>query len=334
MLLNKFEMDIRCTFLKGYFLVAVNLLLLVGYSYGQQLPQFTQYTFNGLHVNPGYAGFGHKGYIQTTYRSQWSKVPGAPVTYTFTGDFALMNNHMGIGLVLFSDELGPLKTSVGLLAYNYRIKVSYDGFIGLGLSGGFTNYKQDIVKLQPLHPEDPQLPDGEPLIAPSLNSGLFYFDNQYFIGLSVYNLVGHERIQNSSEGLDLHNYHYYLITEGRFPVSKDVTFKPSILVKYYKNAPLNFDLSFLWRFYNKVSLGASYRSSLSYGEVRDSKGDINRSALAIIFEVFTAGNIRFGYAYDFNLGGNTSLRTGSHELSLGYYLFERKEVKWKSPRDI
>ncbi|WP_245588241.1 type IX secretion system membrane protein PorP/SprF, partial [Algoriphagus terrigena] len=35
-------------------LVAV---LATGGTFGQQLPQFSQYIFNGLHVNPGYAGY-------------------------------------------------------------------------------------------------------------------------------------------------------------------------------------------------------------------------------------------------------------------------------------
>ncbi|WP_338226263.1 type IX secretion system membrane protein PorP/SprF, partial [Algoriphagus confluentis] len=50
-------------------IIAMTLLLGIwswGSSFGQQLPQFSQYIFNGLHVNPGYAGYKGEPYIQTT----------------------------------------------------------------------------------------------------------------------------------------------------------------------------------------------------------------------------------------------------------------------------
>ncbi|SIO26259.1 type IX secretion system membrane protein PorP/SprF, partial [Algoriphagus halophilus] len=49
-----------------------------GEVFSQQLPQFSQYIFNGLHINPGYAGYKGEPYIQSTYRSQWVNFPGAP----------------------------------------------------------------------------------------------------------------------------------------------------------------------------------------------------------------------------------------------------------------
>ncbi|MGY6520782.1 MAG: type IX secretion system membrane protein PorP/SprF, partial [Mongoliitalea sp.] len=49
-------------------------------SWSQQLPQFSQYIFNGLHINPAYAGYKNQGYIQSTFRNQWVNFPGAPRT--------------------------------------------------------------------------------------------------------------------------------------------------------------------------------------------------------------------------------------------------------------
>ncbi|MBN3584785.1 type IX secretion system membrane protein PorP/SprF, partial [Algoriphagus aestuarii] len=48
----------------------------IGRVNSQQLPQFSQYIFNGLHINPGYAGYKGEPYIQSTYRSQWVNFPG------------------------------------------------------------------------------------------------------------------------------------------------------------------------------------------------------------------------------------------------------------------
>jgi hypothetical protein len=63
----------------------------------QQLPQFSQYIFNGLHINPAYAGYKGDGYIQTTYRSQWVNFPGAPQTLSFTADISANEGSMGLG---------------------------------------------------------------------------------------------------------------------------------------------------------------------------------------------------------------------------------------------
>ncbi|SIO26378.1 type IX secretion system membrane protein PorP/SprF, partial [Algoriphagus halophilus] len=58
--------------------MSVLLFSVSGITKGQQLPQFSQYIFNGLHINPGYAGYKGEPYIQSTYRSQWVNFPGAP----------------------------------------------------------------------------------------------------------------------------------------------------------------------------------------------------------------------------------------------------------------
>ncbi len=110
------------------FLVA---MLATGGTFGQQLPQFSQYIFNGLHINPGYAGYKGEPYIQSTYRSQWMDFPGAPETFTVTADLSANEGTMGFGVSLMSDNLGPARTTSGLLTYAYRIQVGRESFLGM-----------------------------------------------------------------------------------------------------------------------------------------------------------------------------------------------------------
>ncbi|WP_439647573.1 type IX secretion system membrane protein PorP/SprF, partial [Belliella alkalica] len=63
-------------------------VMAIGGVKSQQLPQFSQYIFNGLHINPGYAGYKGQPYIQSTYRDQWIGFPGAPKTFTVTADLS------------------------------------------------------------------------------------------------------------------------------------------------------------------------------------------------------------------------------------------------------
>eukprot|EP01132_Coremiostelium_polycephalum_P019313 gene19313-22974_t len=52
----------------------------------QQDSQFSQYIFNGIHINPAYAGYKEDLYIQSFYRSQWAGVKGAPKSFSIAAD--------------------------------------------------------------------------------------------------------------------------------------------------------------------------------------------------------------------------------------------------------
>ena len=64
-----------------YFKIVLLLLpVLIVKSYAQQIPVMSQYMFNGLVINPAYAG--SKDYMSTTLmvRKQWAGYEGSPVT--------------------------------------------------------------------------------------------------------------------------------------------------------------------------------------------------------------------------------------------------------------
>ena len=113
-------------------ILSLMVFMATGGAFGQQLPQFSQYIFNGLHVNPGYAGYKGEPYIQSTYRSQWVGFPGAPETFTVTADLSANEGTMGFGVSLLSDQLGPARTTTGMLTYAYRIQTGRKSFLGMG----------------------------------------------------------------------------------------------------------------------------------------------------------------------------------------------------------
>ncbi len=143
-------------------------------AFGQQLPQFTQYIFNGLHVNPGYAGYKGEPYFQSTYRSQWISFPGAPQTFTVTVDLSANEGTMGFGISLLNDKQGPARTTTGMLTYAYRIQVGQKSFLGLGATFGASEYMIDRDQLDPNDQDDPEIMGGMVnSFTPNLNTGLF-----------------------------------------------------------------------------------------------------------------------------------------------------------------
>src|SRR5476651_539447 len=58
----------------------------------QQRPQYTQYVFNPILVNPAVSGIENYTDVKAGYRSQWTGLQGAPVTSYFTINAPLGSN--------------------------------------------------------------------------------------------------------------------------------------------------------------------------------------------------------------------------------------------------
>lgn len=322
------------TTLKIFGLSIALTLLAASISFGQQLPQFSQYIFNGLHINPAYAGYKNEGYVQSTYRSQWVGFDGAPTTFTVTADLSANEGLMGFGASVMSDKIGPTSTTTGLLTYAYRIQTGRESFFSLGASAGVSQYVIDGDMLKPLHQNDGNLPIGvQNMMTPNMNLGMFFHNNKFYAGLSAYNLIGKAALEKEDVALAFHDVHFYLTAGVMIPVTDNIQFKPSFLVKEVKGAPTNYDINGMLLFMDRLWLGASYRSNVNiWNENLEPTNTLsNRNAVAFITEFFATPNLRIGYAYDQNLNVLQDMRTNSHEISIGYYLSARK-VNMKNPR--
>ncbi|MGY6742363.1 MAG: PorP/SprF family type IX secretion system membrane protein [Cecembia sp.] len=305
----------------------IGVCLLVHPLEAQQLPQFSQYLFNTLHVNPAYAGYKVDGYIHSTFRDQWSGFPGAPRTMTLMADFSANEGTMGFGASILNDRIGATDFTSAMLTYAYRVLVGYESFLSLGLSAGFSQYSIDPSRLNPFDDGDLLIPDSRVnLMAPNINAGLFFHNEVFFAGLSAYNLAGRNLLRREDLSLGFHDFQYFLITGFIAPLTYEIDIKPSILVKYVNGAPVNYDLNAMFLFKETLWLGASFRSN--WGEWSGSLQDdlTKRNAIALIMELFVSDSFRVGYSYDHNINVLENLRNGSHEISLGYYLFQKKKV--------
>jgi type IX secretion system PorP/SprF family membrane protein len=308
-------------------LVFLLTMMVSGATFGQQLPQFSQYIFNGLHINPAYAGYKGEPYIQSTYRSQWVNFPGAPETFTVTADLSANEGTMGFGLSLMSDNLGPAKTTGGLLTYAYRIKTGARSFLGLGVSAGFSQYSLDGSMLDPNDFPDSQIPEGRiNLLTPNLNTGLFFHNDKFYAGFSVYNMIGKKALEKEDVALAYHDFHYYLTMGYLFDLSDNVKFKPSFLIKEVKGAPTSYDINAMFLFMERLWVGGSYRSNMKIWNDNLLEGLNNRNAVAAILEIFPTERLRLGYAYDHNLNVLNAYSNNSHELSVGFYMTPRRAV--------
>jgi type IX secretion system PorP/SprF family membrane protein len=202
----------------------------------------------------------------------------------------------------------------------------------LGVTFGASEYMIDQDLLDPNDPNDPEITEGMVnTFTPNLNTGLFFHNQKFFAGLSLYNMVGKKALEREDIALAYHDFHYYLTAGAFFGISDRVGFKPSFLVKQVKGAPTNYDINAMFLFFDRLWMGASYRSNMKVWTDVD-RGLTNRNAIAAVIELFATDRLRLGYAYDLSLNVLQDYRHNSHELSLGYYMLPRiarmKNQRW------
>ena len=89
----------------------------------QQDPQYTQYMYNTINVNPAYAGSRDATSIFGIYRAQWVGLDGAPVTSTASIN-APVGKKVGMGLSFVNDKIGPMDENAISVDVSYTVDIS------------------------------------------------------------------------------------------------------------------------------------------------------------------------------------------------------------------
>ena len=118
-------------------LVKINLVVLfllgIGTAFAQQLPQFTQYMYNTVAINPAYAGSKETLTLVGLHRSQWVGLEGGPTTQTFSLHSPLRNDKVGLGISFINDQLGYENFAYIYADFSYTIQVGAETELALGL---------------------------------------------------------------------------------------------------------------------------------------------------------------------------------------------------------
>ncbi|QEE50672.1 type IX secretion system membrane protein PorP/SprF [Flavobacterium alkalisoli] len=292
------------------------ILFIVSQAYSQQDPQYTQYMYNTLSVNPAYAGsLGHFT-LTGIYRSQWVGIDGAPVTQTLSMDSPVGKN-VGLGLSFLNESIGPSEEQWLNANFSYTIKTSETMNLSFGVNAGGRILNIDWSKGTMQNGDDFQYQDNiVNRFLPTIGAGVYYDGERSYVGLSVPNFLVDERYDGTKEGLADERMHFYLIGGLVFDLSANTKFKPAFLLKYVSGAPVVADLSANFMFYDKFRIGASYRT-----------GD---SVSGLVGFQLTQ-SILIGYAYDYTTTELQQFTSGSHEIMLRFEL-KSKEEGLKSPR--
>jgi type IX secretion system PorP/SprF family membrane protein len=289
----------------------------------QQEIMLSQYMFNQMVVNPAYAGSKPYASADALYRRQWVNFPGSPRTETFSIHSPIGLTNMGLGLGVAHDEIGVENNTDINISYSYHLKLNQRLKLGLGVRGGLTFYSANLDKLIYWDQNDQVFPqETQTNTIPSAGAGAFLYNRLWYVGVSIPNLLSTDpnrplTINTDDIKLIQHKVrHYYLSAGYVFEINQDVVLKPSTLVKYTWNVPVEVDINVNALLMERLWLGASYRT-----------GD----AFVGLIGVNITKQLRLMYAYDFTMTDIKNYSDGTHEITLGYD-FGYDILKMKTPR--
>jgi type IX secretion system PorP/SprF family membrane protein len=315
-----------------------NIFFLIAFLIGgcavhaQQDHQYTQFMYNKLMINPGYAGARGVPSISGIYRSQWVGFEGAPTSQVISFSGPFLSKRVGIGVNISNRKLGLSRDLIGQLAYSYDLLAQDNNLIRIGLSGGVRNFAIDLTKANPVVDVtiDPSLQNRKiSNLNFNVGAGVYAsFNDALYIGLSVPTfLTNTYGINNTNPVIAREVRHVYGMIGAAWPLSQDVVLMPALLTKYVKNAPFDADLNLSLGIKERVTTGVSYRLG----------GDGTGESVDLLLMVNVTPQLGIGAAYDFTLSQIKDHSAGSFEVSAFYDIKKREttskgKVNMSNPR--
>ena len=300
--------------------------------FGQQDPQFTQFMYDRLSVNPGSAG--SKDAICATLfgRQQWSGFSGQPNTGLLNISGPIESIKSGVGVSVYYDEIGPQTSTSARLSYAYHLKLGGATKLGLGVSLGVIssglNHKWKAYDYTATGVGDMGTGIGDPSINQTNKSatafdasfGAYLYNPKYYAGVSVVHL-------NEGDLSDMNikvARHIYVMAGYNFELTPQLVLTPHVLAKT-DLASTQLDVNATVMYANTFWFGVTYRLE-----------DAVAPMAGYNYE-FPGGNsaLRIGYSYDFTTSELNKYSSGSHELMLSYCLKIAKPLPkrvYKNPR--
>ncbi|TDW52014.1 type IX secretion system PorP/SprF family membrane protein [Flavobacterium sp. 270] len=283
----------------------------------QQDPQYTQYMYNTMAVNPAYAG--STGNLEATllHRSQWVGISGAPQTQSFSIQSPLRNEKVGLGLSVVNDKIGPSNELYLDGNFSYSVPLGYEKRLAFGLKAGMRMLNIDWSKGRYYNNNDVLLNqniDNQMKLA--VGAGIYYYTDKWYIGASIPNFIQNDYYDDVQESVDYERMHYFLMGGYVFDLSPNLKFKPAFLVKAVSGAPLSADVSANFMIAEKFVIGGAYRTD---------------DSVSILAGFQISKSFYIGYAFDYTVSELNKYNDGSHEIILRYQ-FIKSQDKIKSPR--
>jgi type IX secretion system PorP/SprF family membrane protein len=292
--------------------VFMAMLFLLHVLHAQSLARYNLYPFNPDFANPAATGLTNCLVFNATDMHQWLGFKDAPNIQSFSvqkGNTVLKTKKQGLGFNLVRDINGPSKSTGGELLYSFQMLIgrSHATWLSLGLSGNFEQHRLDESGFSPIF--DPRITGGMVQeLAWNASSGVYLYNDKYFAGFAVHNLLPVNNTLATGYGGDRYSFSIqggYLFTGLKIPANIQTSFQGSVGKDIYQMDLINRIL-----FNNHVWTGLTLRK---YAGRFESAGQN-----VLIFIGYDWNRWSFCYNYNFDINGTRFHHFGTHQLSLGY----------------
>ena len=269
--------------------------------YSQTILSGNLYQENPYFLNPAYAGYREILSVSLDYRQTANTVKGAPVLIAAAIDMPVLRG-MSLGTRFFKQSEGLFNNLSFFLDYSYRFRLNSDQTLSFGMATGL---KSNQINYSEIVADDPSA---------IIDIASKNFEGVFFQGAAgiTYNRKLLEiafSVPQLFETKKSINPDYFSMVSYKFILNKkNLTLKPSVLLKYKSNTPLTFN----------TSLNAYWKDFFCIGA-----GYINRPAL-VFLTGFNFRKFSISYATEMGLQKNNSAFTQLHEISITYSLKNKK----------
>jgi type IX secretion system PorP/SprF family membrane protein len=280
----------------------------------QQIPFYSQYTFSPFVLNPAAAGADGYTTIILTNRNQWFvQTRIMKRSHIFENSYVKRRNkgvfhtgRVGLGLNAYNFHAGQIDQTGTQITYAYHVFINNKSQLSMGLSLGFLKYKINADNLRLIdNTDDPILNSKISLFIPDANIGVYYSDQNKFIGLSILQLLQASVRFGVYEGEDFHIYRqFYLVGGYKFILNEKDALESSFYFKSSEQLNLQTDVALKFIHNSKFWIGLGYRSGMTF--IGSTGACINK--------------FYFSYAYDYSPKGLLNYSYGSHEIMLAIKL--------------
>lgn len=289
-------------------------------AFGQQQATFSQYMFNGLAINPAYAGSHDALSATALLRYQNIGLPGAPRTQTLSAHSPLLKQNIALGFLMIHDQVGVIDQFGFNAIYAYRLYLSknkdHPKVLSFGLQGGLSHYQARYSELTIYNNNDPAFTGDISQLRPNFGFGIYYYSSRFYGGLSLPHLMNN--VFDRNEDLEtIYQTNPILLQGGYvFPINRFMKLKPNFLIKFLNQDPVEIDINANLSFDDVVWVGVSYKAL---------------SAVNFLAEIQATDQLRIGYAYSATTSTLRQVEQGSHEFMINY-IFRYPKQGVVSPR--
>ena len=297
------------------------ILIILGQSLFSQESSLIFNKFNLSIFNPAYVGVDGSA-ININSRAQWLGIEDGPLTNYLIVHLPEKKN-ASLGFTIQNDRVFVENKSQVTVDYSYKLQLSNDSYLSLGLKAGGRFFNVDFNNIPRIFSEPNQsISAPGNYFSPILGAGISYISKKGFLGVAVPGLLNSTGLnKNQDWELTSRDYTYVHLSGGFYlNLSDKFSVNPSLI---YRSNPRQPDL------FNSI-IEMDYNDRFTLGSVYT-----NNSTMAFFFKLKSKKGFHIGYGYEFSSASDMqAIKNSTHELMLRVDLKSKKKSEVSKDSEI